>query len=429
MNYRNRLSPLYLDNQRLDVFSFWPNYTRDFMMYWEWNTDILTAYAGKEQRRGLRRYPRCSLEYEVFASKEDRSALANTLLTGQTKTILAAVWAEEMILPDEELLSESISTVAEAKGTVLPLVNRYFTEGGYLVCLLSPSYYEARQILKITATSVTLDKEVTWVPGSPVYPALPSRMNNQQVLDQVTLSYSTAVVTLNCFALQKDLYTYIPFTLFLGYPVVEDVLDWGKGERVTADYRVQLIDNKTGFPDFDVLGNVAEVAIDTHWFLPSSASPLDNKLLRFMQFIHYCKGRLKPFWFPTGSQDLIAVNISINGELVVQDAGLHAAGIDNTGRRYLRIETTDNVHYLKIAYVNYAALLGKEFIGLYNELGAEYNVRKGEEGNSLPFDLADICSISFLVLARLNTDRVEVAYKSPCFATALLPIRTLINEL
>lgn len=429
MNYRNKVSPLYLDDQRLDVFSFWPNYNRDFMMYWEWATDILTAYTGKEQRRGLRRYPRCSLEYEVFASKEDRAALANTLLTGQTRTLLSAIWTEEMLLADEVLLSESISTATEAKGSVLPLVNRYFIEGGYLVCLLSPSYYEARQILKVTASSVTLDKEVTWVAGSPVYPALPSRMNSQQVLDQVTLSYSTAVITLNCFALQKDLYTYTPFKRFLAYPVVEDVLDWGKGEKVTTDYRVQLIDNKTGFPEFDVLGSAAEVTIDTHWFLSSSPHPLDNKLLRFMQFIHYCKGRLNPFWFPTGTQDLIAVDISVKGELVVRDAGLQAAGMDNIGRRYLRIETTDTVHYLKMAYVNYANFLGKEFIGLYNELGAEYNVRKGEEGNSLPFDLADIRMISFLVLARLNTDRVEIAYKSTCFATAILPIRTLINEL
>jgi hypothetical protein len=419
MHYRNKGTALLYEKEEVTAFSFWPNYTRDFMVYWEWLTDVLTSYEGVEQRRGLRRYPRCTYEYEVFASLEDRAALANTLLVGQTKTTLAIVWTEEMLLPSR-MDSEAANTLA--------ISNRYFTKGGFIVCLLSPSHYEIRQIVDIINQKVVLDSEVAWVEGSPLYPAMPARMNKQQVLDQVTPTYSTAIITLNCFPLEVELYALNPFPVFLNFPVVEEVLDWGRGEKVTADYRVQLIDNKTGRPAFDVLGGIAEVSIDTHWFLPS------DRLTKFLRFIHYCKGRLRPFWFPTGTQDMLPVAISEKGELVVTDAGFHSSGGVNTGRKFLRIETTCGVFYLKIAQVFYIKITGREFITLYNEEGNEYTSKKGSTPDTtpyipLPFSLLEISMVSFLVLARLDVDRIEIAYKTPTYATSLLPIRTLINEL
>jgi len=385
----------------LEVFPFWPNYRSNFIERWEWKTDVLQSYDATEQRVMLRAHARRYFEFEVFARSVDRAALEQALWYGQSNVLAIPCWNEGIQL--------SATTLQNPTTNFVPIPTARFSVGGYAIGFTSPTKYSIYQIAAISSDGLRFLATVDWDAFTTVYPALIGTLNQQQPITRVTGDFTYGTITFNGFATPSPYEnTLLSYPLYLGYPVVEEVFDWSQNSTTTFEYKTQVLDNQLSAPFIDVESLTTAMTQTTQWFLKSRPL-IDN----FLKFIHHCYGRLTPFWISSGAVDMIPISV-VSNTLVCFDSGYTTLVVDKTSRCHIRIQ-------LRSGAITYAKILTSTL----NTDGTETMVLD----QILTFTASSILLVSFLNLARLEADRLELAFKGPTFATAAVTVRTLKNEL
>jgi hypothetical protein len=422
-----------IDGQAIEVFPFWPNYRRDFIERWEWKTDILTAYAGNEQRIQLRQHPRRSFEYEIFAQKVDRAAVENILWRSPLSIFAVPDWnngirlTAAMIpapLPSSVLRHGSFGMttsggVVQSPGTSIRIggttlttgstTRSMFIAGGYVIAFMSPTEFELHELVSITDTTITTKYPFTGRTPAMLYPALLGRLNLQQSLNRVTSHFTSAIVTFNLLV-SESVYSGWPstFPVYRDIPVMEVDFNWEQGVVLDTEFKAQLIDMQTNDPQRFIESQVPLSTHQAHWFLNGGPA-----IVKFLKYLHGFAGRLGEFWAPTYTADAFPISVSGNN-LEIQESGYANFVKLNSSRAHIRVvKTNGEILYRKIL----KAVLYKrttELLVLDTPLG---------------ITASEIKLISFMSLARFDQDRIELAYKGPGFATAQISIRTLIHDL
>jgi len=388
--------PVYtIGGQPIEVFPFWPNYTREFLDRWEWKTEILTAYNGDEQRIALRSHPRRSFEYQVFAQHRDKTAL-NHFLQAAPYTLYG--------VPDWNLGTVLRTSEYQDVVNYLSVPTRGYVAGGYLVGFIDPTVYELRQVTAVDEQGVQIDGAVSWPKGTHVYPVTPATLPKDFSASHTTGLLAEPVVQFSALQLRSPFINAIPqYPEYLGFPVVEEVFDRGQPSSQDFTSKIEVLDNGTNTPFINAASNTPYISSSKKWFLNAP-----DDILRFQWLIHFRKGRFKPFWMPSDTLDFIPVACS-GVELVVKECGYTRLVADKNNRQHIRAVVSGAFYYRKITS----------------------SAQSGElETLTLDEALPGLPSqISFMVLSRFDSDRIEIAYSHPHFARASTAIRTLNHYL
>jgi hypothetical protein len=115
------------------------------------------------------------------------------------------------------------------------------------------------------------------------------------------------------------------------------------------------------------------------------------------QFLHRCAGRLTPFWLPTGRQDLVLAQDVGEGGLVLRcQAASSVQTLASPARRALALRLPDG------------GVIFREVVSAEAVSGGFEDITVTQ---ALPALTAGTVRLSWMCLARLDADRVEISWE------------------
>lgn len=279
-----------------------------------------------------------------------------------------------------------------------------FIAGGYIIGFSSPSEFQLHRIKEVHPGGLLLDTQYLSTTGAVLYPALLGRLKTEQTFTRETPNFTHGVVSFNVLQEPSVFVDYqLALPTYLNLPVLEHTFNWAGGRQVQYGFKAKLIDVETNNPTVYVESSTPGISQPTNWFLNGQ-----DQIHDFLGLIHVLSGKLEPFWLPTFSRDLFPVAAAGN-RLEVQGTGYAHFGTQDPNHTHLRIEL-----------FNGSVLYCKVMDRIYLETGIDVLTL-----NTTISDVAQIKMISFMNVARLDQDLIELAYKGPGFAQSQITTRTL----
>lgn len=356
----------------------------------EWLTDVLPAYRGQEQRRGLRLGPRQQLEFRVIAEGPDRAWLESVLWRHGAGRFAVPMW------PDALALESPLASGA----TVIPVdpADRQFAVGD-LVALLGemPRQIELGEVDSIAGGVVTLAAATAqaWPAGTQVLPARVGRLGLPAALPRFTGQAASVRLQFEMegpasWAADAGAVSY------RGLPVLEDEIDWSEDPVIQLDRRITTLDAGTG-----PVSPEDPVGAPLPLFRARRSLLSRAEISAWRARLFALDGRRGAIWVPSWSEDLLpAATIAAGATaLDVHWCGVADALAGDPMRRDLRIELVDGtVLYRRVTGATVVSS-SVERLTLDSALGVEV----APEGFAL---------VSWLTLARQETDLAEFAWWS-----------------
>lgn len=366
----------------------------------EWLSDVLGAFNGSEQRRGLRLGPRRTLEFDFVISGAERRTLENALHGQQPATWQVPFW------PDAQPLATGVS----ASATAVPVVTttRDFRAGGQAAIVLDSLRYEIATIQSLTSSALTLTAGLAsaWPAGALVVPILPAVLPDQQALQRFTgdASYGTLrweIVGPNDWTAASEPVTY------RSVPVLTQAPRWSEDVDQTYLRFLARVDNGTGGFFTDDAAGGPHMLQSHRWLLDGRA-----EIEAFRGWLYARHGRRNGFWMPTWAQDLLVVaNIGSAATTIdVEHCGYAGSVAQAIGRRDIRILTLAGTAYHRRITASTVISSAVERLTIDSALGAAVAA-------------ADIAAVSFMAPTRLDADAAEIVWSGPDVAEAALVTR------
>lgn len=280
--------------RRIVVWPFPPNWSDPVDESLEFLTDIVTAYAGDEQRRALRSKPRRTIEYTSLLKKEDAAISSNLLWGWQNRSFALPLWFDKTWL----------TAAATAGNIVLTLdtTSRGFFAGGLILLYASSTDYEAIQMDSFTSSTITLSKglEQSWPLNTKVFPMNIVRVPRNVSAQRLTSGVLQLSSIFNCDPVQTD-----PYLPVVAAPVthngIEVVLrrpNYAQAIEVQSDFEYETVDFLLGNVYSSPTETNAKIGRRFQWILKSSAEIRD-----FRALLGRLKGRAKAVYMPTWFDD------------------------------------------------------------------------------------------------------------------------------
>jgi len=230
-------------------------------------------------------------------------------------------------------------------------------------------------------------------------------MEETAELKPLTGSLLTARCVFNCLPF------IVPYTkltngeqiMYQSLPVHTEVTDWGQDMSSKLNIKITTFDNEVSAFLIDVEGKSPRVTKDFNWFLQGK-----TELLFFKSWLTTRAGRLKPFWFPSQTNDLVPISNTATTIIIKYCA--YTNTVDNTKPVSKHIQIWFfNGTVVRKEVASSVIVGGTEILTLVDTISTTTSIK----------------SISFLYLSRLDADRIEVNYQTPLFATSKTPMRSL----
>lgn len=394
--------PLAVIGRRVVPWFTPPNWQNTVIERIEFRTDLLRKFDGSEQRTALRADgAHWSWEFRWNASGRAKRLLENVLYQWA-----ARVWALP-IFPQGQALATGINP----GDLVIPVSTAntdYHADGlAFLQDINEPEVFEAVEILSLDATTITAKRPVTgtWGAGTYIYPARTGRLTKTAPASRFTGDhlYGTA-----SFRLEEQLVvTPATETTYRGYPLQTTKPEWAQDPTIEYARRIAVIDLGIGVPAVDDQSGLAEPVVAFRWAFTSRAA-----VQAFRAWLFARRGRQKALWLPSFSDDLVvtaAVSAAATN-LDVQACGIKnyvAAGVN---RRDIRIQMTDGTVYYRRTSAHVEVDANTERLTMDTPLGVNYTA-------------ADFAQVSWMQLARLDADAIEIAHWTGEVSTALTALR------
>ena len=374
----------------------------------EWLTDVIPSFAGGEQRRALRAGPRRFFEFEAALSGAARRTVENLLHSGQAVQWRLPVW------PDAVPLASAVS----ASATAIPAATtgRDFAAGREVALVVDATRYEVRTIASLTSAEITLAAGTAsaWPAGStlvvPLRPAF--------IAASLSLSRFTGADALARWRFEvvgpNDWTAETPATTYRSHPVLTAAPNWTEDPQHTLERSLDRVDNGTGPAFFLDAAAAGPQRLQTHRWLLDGRTQIDA----FRQWLHARRGRLAAFWLPTWALDLeVAASIGASDTTIdVAHCAYSAAVAQGIGRRDIRIETVGGAVFYRRITASTEVSATVERLTLDSALGAALAP-------------ADILAVSFMSLARLEADAVEIQWQTADLAESVATTRAALNDL
>lgn len=369
-------------------------------------TDITTHETLTEQRRGLRRSPRESLEVPVAAiDPAEAQRLENFAHLHQGEPAAIPLWQYPMRTTADRLPG---ATDVPADTTFVPL-----RAAGLAVLYRSPGDLELVEIDSVDVDGITLADPIvgTWPAGSLLFPARTGRLQDVVALSRRGRAAATTVVQFTMDSLEQG--TPEPPTLpqYGGIDVLELQPDRGQPTSDQIARKVYLHGGVTGARFADSPVSAPSFGRSFTWFCTTRAAVAELR-----GFIDGRRGRRLPFWAASWQDDLTLAADATAGvtTLSVADTGYLEVFAAGTSRRRLALRAADGSwSYRKVTDADDA---GGGLLTLTLDSGIASDLPAGR------------ALISFLRLCRLDVDEVRIGWASIRLARAEFQIRELPRE-
>lgn len=354
----------------------------------EWNTEVIPASDGSEQRRQLRAYPRAYWEFTFDIADDQRRFFENVIYGWGARVWALPIWSDIQTL-QVEVLAASTLIPAETAGTD-------FHVGGLAILIGAPGLYESVEVEAVNADSIEIARPLvnTWSPGTRLYPARGARLQDPRSFGRLHRNYVRGVAS---FKTEEEIAgTALTETQYRGYPVMEIRPNWREAPEI--DYQRKLVLRAFGTGK-DEVEDDAELALPLASWRWTCLTRADVTVFR--QWLYARRGKQKAVWVPTWADDLrlsSAVAPSDTHMVFIACGLVHFAGGD-VHRRDIRIELKDHtVFYRRIS----------EIVAIDNEL--ERVTINAELGELVTPDTVE--SISWMQLLRQDTDAIEISWQN-----------------
>jgi concanavalin A-like lectin/glucanase superfamily protein len=378
------------------LFPFRHNWTSEIRETYSWLTEVLPAEQDYEQRVSLRSRPRRSLEYDVFAYDQNlRRRLQAFLFQNQGRKLYLPIWSDKTRLTAD----------AAAGATTLNFVSTYldFNDGGRLALYRDHNTFEIVEIDTVSTNSTTLIEPTTldWTTKNcHVVPVARALLDQQLEIKRLTDVLEESIF--NFAVLPEDVplapqrnseytprYTYEGLEVF--DPFVLGTHNYEEDMRVVVAIKSDDVDNETGtFARYN-RDTTSRQTTSYSFFLSSR-----QKISQFFGWLWNMRGRVTPVWIPTLLKDFDVIStagispptLTVSGHDYTDFYQTHAA------RRDLALVYKDQTMVFK--RIEEATVSGSNDVLTVEPDGA--------------ITLANLATLSFLRLARLNEDTVDLVW-------------------
>lgn len=381
-----------------------PNWGTPLTERWEWLTNVITSRNRKEQRVKLREQPRRQLEYALLVkTNKERQLVENLLFAWQSRVFGLPIWTDQ----------QGITSTLSVGDLIIPCTtfSRDYSVGG-LVGLFNESDFEIGTIQLVNATNVHVATPLTkpWGVGTKVVPLRTARMSDKQAFVRHTDTVLGMTVQ---FRLDEgdDRSPLVETLNYQSYSVLEVEPNWA--EEISSEYErdLTMIDFMVGKVLGDDTSGVSSITHRYHWLAKSRE---EIHTLRAFLFARY--GKLVPLWVPTFTKDLIVTDLIAGSSTVmfVENVSYTRNVAHGIQRRDIRIKLINGtIFYRRILSSTEVGDL--ERLVFDSQLGVLVNV-------------ADIHSVSYMSLCRLEADSIEASWKTDSVMTVSASIRTLRDD-
>lgn len=370
------------------VWTFWPNWDDGILERLEWLTDVLASGTGVEQRISRRLTPRRSFETSYLLAGDNRRYFDN---------VLASAGATSFLYPLHHDVAKTTAPAA-AGSSFIAMDTRFreFVNGGYGIVRaggMDSMVYEVVDIQTVTDTGLQLTSNLVkdWPAGSRIYPARSAVIDGDPSVTKQTDDF----VSMNLRFLINEANPYesgsVPVA-YNGVPILDMRPDESEDLTHTYTRLLETLDNTTGIPRrFDLAG----VQFATQQYRWAVIGIENNALLR--RTLYRMRGKAEAIWLPTFMQDFtLAQPVNLGDTMIrVKNVGFTRTGALGPGRQYIRIEALGG----KVVYRRIVASTemedGTEIIGVDEEFETQFFPN-------------EMIAISFMGIARLDTDSIEI---------------------
>jgi len=401
-DFDNRDYEMDVTGTRVIAWRWTPNWANGIRERLEWQTDAMISYNAKEQRRQLRINPRQFFEFTVDIEGQQRRIFENALYNWGARLWALPVW------PD---VARLMTTLADGVTTIpVSTATKSFTVGELIMLIAhDDSNHEALEITAVNANDVATTTPTVneWGPGTKVYPARLASLESPFQLSAFFRNYGYGVASFRC---DKGT-TYTAATesvIYRTYPVLVDPPD-GRNDDPSVGYERKAVDvdGQIGLIETVDEALIPYQIFGYRWMLLSRAD-VDY----FRKFLFARKGRFKGMWVPTFTDDLIVV-VTIGSAATNVDfeyAGLVSYAEGGVHRRDIRIKLKDGTIFYRRVSAPQTISPTVERMSIDTALG-------------VTVDPEDVEMVSWMSLARLDSDSIEISWDAPHVAESVTVFR------
>lgn len=398
---------LRVTGQRVVPFAIKPDWSRAIRDSFEWLTEILTSYAGGEQRRKLREYPRRILQYRIILQGDEQQRGNILLAAWQSRNFAIPLWF------DVTRLSSGVTSNQSA--IACDTRHRGFYIGGLGIIRQAAFVYEAFEIADMSDSSITVASPLTqdWPANTPVYPLRLGMLDATQKgkLEHAGLS----VYDMQFLCDDTDnAYEAIDYTtLYRGLPVLTTPNNVARDVSMEWARQLEIIDFNINGRYVDDQSNRAAIAFDYNFL---AATLAERHAL--IQALFARAGKFNACWLASGQSDFTVmqdIGAGNNGITVAYTGySLYLSDLPNN-RRDLVIKTkAGTVYYRRIISATDNGD-GTEALVLDSALGADVAV-------------SQIKILSFLTYMRLASDTVTLEHETASIAQCAATFVSVLDD-
>jgi len=374
-----------ITGQRVTAWTFAPNWDNGITERLEWLTLVERGTNGNETSTPLRETPRRSWEFVPVVEGVNRQRMESMLYDASARTWAVPVWAEINVLSAGLALGVLSIPVATA--------GLDFHKGGLAILMTDARTYETVEIDSVTTGAINLVRATlnAWHAGTQLYPARTARLDDYPTLNR----YTTRLIdtTVRFISMDANDYTAtMPAARYLGTPVLEDRPEWSENPTMQYGRDVELIDGKTG-------GVLIDDISGTPWPIQSHRWQVYGRVAHdaLRQLLYALAGKVGRVWLPTWQDDFYPAADAAGSTMDVTNGGYTAYLHGQNGRRDIRVQLADGT-------VLYRRIIASAEI--------DTDTERLQLDSAWPSTIAkaNVVSISFMALCRLDTDAVEIQH-------------------
>lgn len=280
------------------LFSVLPNWKDGITERLSYNTEVFSSEQDEEQRRGIRRNARRSIEADFLRRGLNRARLDFFFTGVGKKEVLVPLWHEQYVLTGT--LGSTLAFPAET------LALREFLPGTLAAVIADPDTYEILTIQSAAGDTITFSAAPSgsWPAGSRIYPLRVGRMIDSVQFSNFTDSVAVAAVRFNL----EEPQTWPDASWGYCAPLFRFPVDRAQPIDFEFDRSVFMLDNETGVVDVFDPGERTRVTMKCGVTLRGRSSAI-----AFRQFLQKARGRAVRFWMPDLMSDVFPAGASIGG--------------------------------------------------------------------------------------------------------------------
>lgn len=377
-----------ITGNRLLAWMIPPEWSNGVLETLDWLTDVQQPIEGEELRIPQRGAPRRQWEFDVVRGNRERRLLENVLFDWTSRIWALPIWT------DITWLSAAMpSGVVEI---LLDPVGLDYRVGGLVMLWTDIQRYELVEVADLLPDRIVLLRPTVqaWPRGTRVYPCRIARLIEAP---SITRKNARVITTSARFDAAEpcDWPAIAPAASYLGYPVLEHRRE--ESEDPTASYprQVVVIDGDVGLVEVDDISGRSWPSQSHAWVLKGRQERADHRSL-----LYWLQGRGEAIWIPTGTDD-VTMTAPIGASSTVLNIEWCGAA------RYLRAQAGRcHLHItLRNGTVLHAAVTAAIEV---NEQTEQLLLDENLGMDLAPGAVARIC---WMMLARLESDRIEIAHE------------------